>query len=402
MSIKTVLIISSLFLIFSKTFAADEVKPPVQKIEVPAFQLFTGKVQGTRVRLRTQPTLEAPIVSQLRNGDTFIIQGETDEFYAVKPSGGTKVYVHRKFVLDGEIDGQRVNVRLNPDLDAPIIATLNTGDKVKGRIKGKWMEIEAPKETRFYVYKDYIENMGGPEIYLRLEKTRNKYRDLLKTASEQISKEFHRPFEDIQIDQNLSDLNQIVNDKENFPQYAAEAQQIIRDASEQYLQKKIAYLETLTDNSSKQWQKQSKELKTEIAHKKEDLQQVNRLVNVQAPQTFTPKSTEMLYWEPAEAVLYEQWASQREGYGNYETFYAEEKERARVLQGILTQPPQGTNNTPGDYVLVSERTRTPIAYLYSTLVDLRENVGHKVTVRAVERQNNHFAFPAYFVLSSSE
>jgi len=402
MSKKTVLIVSSLFLIFSKTFAAETIDTEPQKIETPAFQVFTGKVRGTRVRLRTQPTLEAAIVSQLHNSELFIVQGETDEFYAIKPPEGTKAYVHRKFVLDGEIDGQRVNVRLNPDLNSPVLATLNTGDKVKGRVKGKWLEIEAPKETRFYVYKDYVENMGGPEIYLRMEKTSEKYRNLLKTASDQISKEFHRPFEEIQIDEALSDLNQIVNDKENFPQYAAEAKQIIREASEQYLQKKIAYLETLTENSSSTWQKQSKELKTEIAQQKEEIKQVNRLVDVETPQYVIPKSTEMLYWEPSEAVLYEQWASRREGYGNYETFYAEEERRARVLQGILTQPPQGTNNAPGDYVLVNERTRRPIAYLYSTRVNLRDSVGHKVTVRAVERSNNHFAFPAYFVLSSSE
>jgi len=402
MSKKTILIVSSLFLVFSKTFATEPVEPPTQKIEKPNFQVFTGKVQGTRVRLRTQPTLEAPIVSQLRNGDMFIIQGETDEFYAVKPAIGTKVFVHRKFVLDGEIDGQRVNVRLNPDLDAPIIATLNTGDKVKGRVKGKWLEIEAPKETRFYIFKDYIENMGGPEIYLRLEKTREKYQNQLKMASEQISKEFHRPFEEIQLDQVLGNLNQIVNDKKNFPQHAAEAEQIIRDTSEQYLQKKIAYLETLTENSSQHWSKQNKELKSEIHRQQDEIEQVNRLVEVQAPQTFIPKSTEMLYWEPAEAVLFEQWASKQDGYANYETFYAEESKHARVLQGVLTQPPQGTHNTPGDYVLINERTRTPIAYLYSTRVNLRNNVGQKVTLRAVERGNNHFAFPAYFVLSSSE
>jgi len=396
---KSTIIITSIFLMFSKTFAGQDVETPVNQVEPQTFSPFTGKVRGTRVRLRTQPTLEATIVLQLRNGDLFIIQGETDEFYAVKPLAETKAYVHRKFVLDGEIDGERVNVRLKPDLEAPIIATLNTGDKVTGNIRGKWLEIETPMETRFYVYKDYIENLGGPEIYLRLAKTRENYRNQLQMASEQIQKEFHKPFEDIEMDQTLGDLNKIVSDKENFPEYAAQAQQLIRDASEQYLQKKIAYLETLTESTTTQWEMQNKEFETEIQQQQK---QTDRFVEAEVPYTSIPKSTEMLYWEPAEAVRYEQWANQRDGYANYESFYADEDKRALVLRGILTQPPQATNNAPGDYVLLSERTRMPIAYLYSTRVNLHDIVERRVTVRGVERDNNHFAFPAYFVLSATE
>jgi len=401
MSKKTVLLISSLFLMFSKTFATDNPEQVPEKIEKPAFQLFTGKVRGNRVRLRSQPSLEAPIVSQLRSGEMFIIQSETDDFYAIKPPQGTKVYVHRKFVLDGEIDGQRVNVRLNPDLDAPVIATLNTGDKVTGRIKGKWLEIDAPEETRFFVYKDYIEDMGGPEIYLRVEKTQEKYRNLLQASSEQIDREFHRPFAEIQIDQILSDLGQIVNDKENFPHYAAEAELIIKEASKRYLEKKIAYLESLANDSSEQWVRNS-EPAPEIETKQKENPPADRTAQVQQQNSYQPKTPEMLYWEPAEAALYEQWAMKREGYSNYETFYAEEDKHARVLEGILTQPPQGMNNAPGDYILVNDRNRTPIAYLYSTRVNLRDVVGTKITVRASERPNNHFAFPAYFVLSKAQ
>ncbi|NGX58781.1 MAG: hypothetical protein K940chlam3_01689, partial [Chlamydiae bacterium] len=267
---KSFLILSSLFLAFSKTFAGPEAEAPEPK-EVITFTPFTGKIIGNRVRLRTQPTLEAPIVNQLKAGDMFVIQGEEDEFYGITPSEGTKAYVHRKFVLDGEIDGERVNVRLHPDLDAPIIARMNTGDKITGKRSAennKWLEIPAPKETRFYVYKDYIENIGGPEIYLRLEKTSQNYKNLVKTASELIQDEFKKPFIDMQIDQVLSDLNQIVKDRDNFPQYAKQAQNIINEANEQYLNKKIAYLETITENSSKIWEKRNENLKKEINQQK--------------------------------------------------------------------------------------------------------------------------------------
>jgi hypothetical protein len=43
----------------------------------------------------------------------------------------------------------------------------------------------------------------------------------------------------------------------------------------------------------------------------------------------------------------------------------------------------------------------PIAYLYSTQVDLQGKVGQAVTLQAAPRPNHHFAFPAYFVLEAN-
>ena len=52
---------------------------------------------------------------------------------------------------------------------------------------------------------------------------------------------------------------------------------------------------------------------------------------------------------------------------------------------------------PGDFILRSGES--PIAYLYSTHIDLEKWVGKSVTVMTSPRPNNHFAFPAFFVLS---
>ncbi len=399
MTKKPALIASSLLFIFTGTFAFADVDVPQTQTESAHFRPFTGKIRGNRVRLRSGPDLDSTIVSQLSDGELYIIQGETDEFYSVKPKPGTKAYVHRKFVLDGEIDGQRVNVRLQPSVDSPIVGTLNTGDKIQGVARGKWLEIETPPETRFYVYKDYIENMGGPEIYLKLEKQRERYQDVLTEAKETIDQQFHRPFENIEIDETLGKLNEIIGDQKRFPEYAAEAKQLIHSASERYLQKKIAYLENLTENPENVW------VRNESPHEPEPEKPAAKTPEVTVRAEAEPirlNSPEMLYWEPLEAALYEQWANRRDGIANFETFYAEEDRRARLLEGVLKEAPQTAHNTPGDYVLVNERTKRPIAYLYSTKVNLREVLGRKVTVRGVERPNNHFAFPAYFVLNASQ
>ena len=78
---------------------------------------------------------------------------------------------------------------------------------------------------------------------------------------------------------------------------------------------------------------------------------------------------------------------------------AKSNDQAVSLSGFLEPYKHPIKNRPGDYLLVSKSQNLPIAYLYSTHVDLEPLQGTEVTVRAAPRPNNHFAYPAYFVLS---
>ncbi|MBA2727993.1 MAG: hypothetical protein H0U49_07460 [Parachlamydiaceae bacterium] len=55
-------------------------------------------------------------------------------------------------------------------------------------------------------------------------------------------------------------------------------------------------------------------------------------------------------------------------------------------------------NKPGDFLLLSSISNLPIAYLYSTAVNLQDKLGRIATVQVVKRPNNNFAFPAYYVI----
>jgi hypothetical protein len=78
-------------------------------------------------------------------------------------------------------------------------------------------------------------------------------------------------------------------------------------------------------------------------------------------------------------------------------FYAEQKANASVLTGTVEAYPNPVKNRPGDFIL--KGSEAPIAYLYSTAINLEKYVGKQVTILAAPRPNNHFAFPAYFVLN---
>src|SRR5690554_1336326 len=99
----------SLFLVAIPLVAEGEEVP--QQSEKPQFKPFTGRVTGSKVRLRIKPALDAPIVSELKAGDLFIVSGETEDFFSLAPPKDVRAYIHRKFVIDGAIDGTRVNVR---------------------------------------------------------------------------------------------------------------------------------------------------------------------------------------------------------------------------------------------------------------------------------------------------
>src|SRR3989339_864016 len=131
------------------------------------FKPFTGKVKGKKVRLRTQPDLDSSIVKELQRGDYLAIIDEVDDFWVTEAPEDLKAYVFRSFVLDNVVEGNRVNVRLYPNMDAPVILHLNSGDHIEGSIcesNHKWIEISAPKTSRFYIAKNYIENIGGLDV----------------------------------------------------------------------------------------------------------------------------------------------------------------------------------------------------------------------------------------------
>ena len=79
-------------------------------------------------------------------------------------------------------------------------------------------------------------------------------------------------------------------------------------------------------------------------------------------------------------------------------FDKEQQENSITLKGVIEPYQKPVKNKPGDYLLVSGISNLPVAYLYSTKINLQDYIGMEIEVIASPRPNNHFAFPAYFVL----
>lgn len=351
--------------------------PAVVAIE-KSFSPFTGKIKGKKVRLRASADLESRVVKELNSQDLLVVVGEKGDFYAVEPPTGIKAYVFRSFILDGVVEGNRVNVRLEPSLDAPVIGHLNSGDHIKGALSAlnnKWYEISPPAGTRFYVAKEYIQLIGGPEVKAQIDKRRMTAEQLLDAATLLTQAEMKKSYQEMDVERIKHNYQTVMNEFSEFPDLSDKAKEAFNALQEEYTQRKIAYLEDKAEG---------KTLPTDSTDKASSFEMA---VN---------PTDRMKMWEPIEESLYLTWSSRNDD-RSIDEFYEEQKQGAVVLSGMVEAYASPVKRKPGDYILKDKDL--PKAYLYSTHINLHDYVGKKVSVLVVPRSNNNFAFPAYFVLS---
>lgn len=297
------------------------------------FTAFTGKIDRNKVRMRLQPNLDGHIVRELHANDLVVVIGESEDFYAVEPPTDIKAYIYRTFVLDGVVEGARVNVRLEPDLNSPVIAQVNSGDPIAGHVFAKdkkWMEISPPSSTRFYVAKDYVQNIGDASLMATVQK------QALEAKMAKAEKSAAAPLATPTPESTPAPSAPIVSAEPAAP---------------------IEIPQTVTS----------------------------------APAIERPSP-----WTAIEQALYDGWKEKNPN-GSMDDFYQAQNEHVETLHGYIEPYQRVVKNKPGDFVLLDTSSRLPIAYLYSTRANLQDKVGMEVTVQAIPRKNYNFAFPAYFV-----
>jgi hypothetical protein len=356
-------------------------KPAAVKPIELSVKPFTAKVKGKKVRMRLNAELDSRVIKEVNANDLLSVVGEKGDFWAVEPPAGTKSYIFRSFVLDNVVEGNRVNVRLEPDLEAPVVSHLNSGDKIHGvisSINNKWLEIDPPAHTHFYVAKEFLENVGGPEVKKHHDKRKSTAEQLFDSASLLSKTELRKAFNEIDLERITHSYNTVINDYAEFPEFADKAREALVSAQEAYIQKKIAYLESKSASNEEKQTYESEEASNMFAQP-------------------APNATDrMKLWEPIEESLYLTWTRLNEDRPMQE-FYEDQKMESVELCGILEAYVSPVKNKPGDFILRDKDL--PVAYLYSTHINLTNLVGKKITVVGTPRPNNNFAFPAYFVLN---
>lgn len=404
---RTLIFFSSLCMLTNHAlFGSGNVSPKEEIAEAP-FHAFTGRVSKDKVRMRLQPNLDCQVVRELKRGDLLVIVGETEEFYAVQPPSDIKGYVYRTLVLDNVIEGSRVNVRLEPLLDAPVIAQLNQGEHVQGHVaavNSKWLEIDPPAAVHFFVSRDFVENIGDAQLIATLQRRQGEVNALMAEAQRRGQSELTKPFEAIDMQEALACYRQVIENYSDFPQEAHEAQGALKALLDNYLQYKLAFLEE-QQAKNELLQKASVATVLSAATIQEVEMPKPQGVKVKEPSVAPTQTVErerplltakMANWLPKEQALFSAWCRQN-GVCSQEEWYKHQHRETVILKGLLEPYSRNVKNKPGDYLLFNAH-HVPVACLYSTSVDLHSFIGQQVELQVIQRPNNHFAFPAYYVL----
>jgi hypothetical protein len=387
------------FMIATHAQSTPPNKNPSGQIVAKTFKPFTGKVSANKVRIRVKPDLDSHIIRQISKNDLLLIVGEEGDFYAVEPPKDTKAYVFRSYVLDDFVEANRVNVRLEPHPDAPIIGQLEAGTKVHSTvspINHKWLEIPMPAGTRFFVSKEFISSAGGPEYLATMEKRKSQVEDLLNSACMLAETESQKPYEEMSIFAASEQLQSILRGYSDFPEAVNKAKETLAHLKDAYLNKKIAFLEAKAELSPV--------AKEELIskHREETKEFIVDTAEQTHPSIWTKRNhkkeltPENRFWDSLEESLYLSWTAFHSG-KKIDDFYSEQKANGVVLTGKIEPYVNPVRDKPGNYII--KGPNGPIAYIYSTHIDLEKYTNQQVSVTASPRPNNHFAFPAYFVLS---
>ncbi len=355
----------------------EEVAPEPQKVVVKKQEVsvnpFTGKIKARKVRMRLKPDLDSRIIKEIPKNDLVTVVGESGEFWAVEAPKNTKAFVFRSFVLDNVVEGNHVNVRLEPSLDAPIIAHLNAGDSIEdptvSSVNPKWLEIAPPASTHFYIAKDYVEYAGGPEVKLKKEQRQNMAEQLLDGSVLACKVELKKEFDAIDFDRAVKGYHTVIDEFSEFTDLAEQAKEALASFQEEYLQKQLSH---------------------------RDAEPAVHYAAEATPHKAEAITDKMKLWDPIEEALYLSWSNINDN-KHLSDYYAEQKLASIEITGIVEPYTVPVKAKPGDFILRDQDL--PVGYLYSTQVNLQSLVGTRVKLVAAPRPNNNFAFPAYYVLA---
>lgn len=384
----------------STAHAASTSKTSSQPVETFAFTPFTGEIKGERVRLRLAPHVDSSIIKELSKGDFVAVIGESKDYYIVSAPEGLKGYVFRTFVLDNIIEGEQVNVRLEPSTSSPVLARLSRGTEIQttsNQPQGKWLEIVLPNQCSFYIAKNFVTNKGPLDLYKHREGQKKIALDLLESAKTFAKEELQKTLDTIDLEAIYKKINLVQSEEfNNIPGLQPLIQKALEEIQDTYLSK------SLLNQNKDSGMHSLKSLETSYTETSIPTQSL--LSQHIRKQTKIKTSPKVQSRENLEYSLYKVWVDMQPQ-GNpkkltLEAFYEEEQKKKQVLVGELDIYPHVVKNNPGDYLLKDKEN--VVAFVYATKIDLEKWLGKRVSVECLPRPNNYFAFPAYHIISIKE
>lgn len=156
----------------SNRVRADALLPVAPAEKADALDSGNGTVRGNRCNVRARPTLNSETIPpQLNKGDVVqvlerktVTEGSrTIDWLRIKLPENAKCYVLGKFVVDGVMTGDDVNVRCGPGTNYRDVGKIAKGEKVTviGK-KGDWMQINPTADCNGWIAAELVEIAPPP------------------------------------------------------------------------------------------------------------------------------------------------------------------------------------------------------------------------------------------------
>lgn len=130
----------------------------------PAFsrEIFpTGFITADRVNLRSGPALRSEIVGQLSRGQEVAVIASDGQWCAITPPPAISGWVTAKYVKEGVVTGDRVNIRTGPGISYARLGKLRSGARVEVLLQeGRWTEIVLPASVHLWVNARFLSLAG--------------------------------------------------------------------------------------------------------------------------------------------------------------------------------------------------------------------------------------------------
>lgn len=135
---------------------------------------FLADVVQDKVNVRAGQSENFERISQLNKGDQVVVVDKDFSWYKIQLDQTSNVYISAKYVnviddATGEVTGDNVNVRSRPSVDSSIVSQLSAGAKVKIVEKGdEWHKIKSNEESFGWVRDQYL-TFNSQDIYAKKE-----------------------------------------------------------------------------------------------------------------------------------------------------------------------------------------------------------------------------------------
>lgn len=130
-----------------------------------ASRIVPVRTKVDRVILRLEPSFKAAAVGYADMGQILQKSGSEGSWLQILPPPDVFVWVPREQVTDGLVAGAKIRARSGPGMDYPVVDELLRGEKVDVEaVERDWVKIRPPKGRILWVHKTLVE--PAPDVKL--------------------------------------------------------------------------------------------------------------------------------------------------------------------------------------------------------------------------------------------